>query len=158
MYIVPFSVMIICTLFTVKKLIFKQVVENRQLARNAQRNRRISIMLLLMCLTYIVTTLPNRLCFSLFINEILGNEYTDTLLFASNTLMYTRSAVNGFFLYISVYGFHRDVRNFILRCFGRRITVVHPTNHTLTRDGVNTRTTVRGGCAIASIELPVIKN
>ena len=157
MYILPFGVMIVCTIFTVRKLIFKQATENHQLARNAQRNRRISIMLLMMCVTYFVTTLPNRLCFSLFLDRIVGHEYTDTVLLASNTLMYARSAVNAFFLYISVYGFRRDVRNFILKCFRRGIVEVHPSNHTGTRDGTNTGIATRGGRAIASIELPVIK-
>ena len=51
MYFLPFGVIIICTIFTIKKLIIKQTYENDQLARNGKRNRRISIMLLLMCLT-----------------------------------------------------------------------------------------------------------
>ena len=156
MYIVPFGVMILCTLLTMKKLIFKQTTTNDQLAQSARRNRRISIMLLLMCLTYMVTTLPNRLCFSVFADHIVGHEYTDTVFLATNTLMYTRSAVNCFFLYISVHGFRRDVRNFILRCFGKRLTEVHPINHTLAIGAANTRVTARDGRA-ASIELPVMR-
>ena len=157
MYIVPFGVMILCTLLTMKKLIFKQTTTNDQLAQSAQRNRRISIMLLLMSLTYMVTTLPNRLCFSVFVDQILGHEYTDTVFLTANTLMYTRSAVNCFFLYISVYGFRREVRNFILRCLGRQTVQVHPTNHTMTKEAANTRALARGGDGTASIELAVIR-
>lgn len=157
MYIVPFGVMILCTLTTVKKLVFKQLTTNHQLARNARRNRRISIMLLLMCLTYVVTTLPNRLCFSVFVDQILGHEYTDTVFLTVNTLMYTRSAVNCFFLYISVHGFRRDMRNIILGCFGRQVVRVHPMNHTMTREAGNTRGLARRGDKTAPIELAVIR-
>lgn len=119
MYIIPFCVIIICTILTVNKLFVREVSTNEQLARSAYRNRRISMMLLLMCLTYIVCTLPNRLCFTVFIYQILDHDYTDTVLVGSNSLVYLRNAMNVFFLYISVPGFRRDVHNLFLRCFGR---------------------------------------
>ncbi len=121
MYFVPFGVMFLCTILTVKKLIVRQVSDNQQLANNAQRNRRISIMLLLMCLAYVIFTLPNRLCFSVFANQIMGHDYMDTVFLASNTLMYTRNVLNAFFLYISVVGFRRDIRKLLLKCRGRLI-------------------------------------
>ncbi|CAF2040880.1 unnamed protein product [Rotaria magnacalcarata] len=121
MYIVPFSVIIICTLLIVKKIIIKQTFTNVQLATSAQRNRRISIMLLLMCFTYIITTLPNRLCFSVFEKQLVGHDYTDTVFLATNTLMYTRNSLNAFFLYLSVNCFRRDVRRLLLIC-SRKLT------------------------------------
>jgi sorbitol-specific phosphotransferase system component IIC len=119
MYIVPFTVMFVCTILTVKKLIVKQTTDNQQLAQNAKRNRRISVMLLLMCLAYVILTLPNRLCFSVFPNEIIGHVYTDMVFLSSNTLMYTRNATNAFFLYASVHGFRRDLRGLMLKCCGK---------------------------------------
>lgn len=119
MYFVPFTVMFLCTLMTVKKLIVRQISDNQQLANNAQRNRRISIMLLLMCLAYVILTLPNRLCFSVFSNQIIGHDYTDTVFLSSNTLMYTRSALNVFFLYISTARFRRDIRRSMLMYYGK---------------------------------------
>ena len=111
--------MFLCTILTVKKLIIRQVVDNEQLASSAQRNRRISIMLLLMCLAYIIFTLPNRLCFSVFADQIMGHDYTDTVFLSSNTLMYTRNVLNAFFLYISVVGFRRDIGRLIMKCRAR---------------------------------------
>jgi hypothetical protein len=128
MYFVPFGVMLLCTVLTVKKLIVRQVSDNQQLANNAQRNRRISIMLLLMCLAYVVFTLPNRLCFSVFPNQIIGHDYTDTVFLASNTLMYTRNALNIFFLYMSVVGFRRDIRRLILTFYAKFSNRVAPLN------------------------------
>lgn len=158
MYFLPFSVIILCTLLTVRKLIFKQISRNGQLTSSAQRNRRISIMLLLMCLTYIISTLPNRLCFSIFANDIIGHEYTDTVFLASNTLMYTRTAINAFFLYISVNGFRRDVRNLVLVFLGKRPIDIRPVNHTMTRDGMGTMTLGRGRYGIGIIDLPGIRD
>lgn len=158
MYILPFTVMIFSTLLTVKKLVFRPTLTNHQFARSARRNRRISIMLLFMCLTYMVTTLPNRLCFSLFLDKIIDHEYSDTVILATNTLMYSRCAINVFFLYISVHGFRRDMRDFILKCCEGRVRQVHPTNQTLSRDVANTRTPARVGDGIASIELLAINN
>jgi hypothetical protein len=116
MYFIPFTVMFIFTVFTVKKLIVRQTLNNQQLANNARRNRRISIMLLLMCLAYVVFTLPNRLCFSVFPNQIIGHDYADILFLSSNTLMYTRNAINACFLYMSVPGFRRDIRRLMPKC------------------------------------------
>ncbi|CAF1589740.1 unnamed protein product [Adineta ricciae] len=87
MYFLPFGLIIICTLLTAKKLIFSQTATNEQITRSNQRNRRISIMLLLMCLTYVIATLPNRLCFSVFSSLILGHDYTDTVFISTNTLI-----------------------------------------------------------------------
>ena len=113
--------MLLFTVLTVKKLIVRQVADNQQLANSAQRNRRISIMLLSMCFAYVIFTLPNRLCFSVFADQIMGHDYTDTVFLSSNTLMYTRNVLNAFFLYISVVGFRRDIRQLLLRC-RRRLT------------------------------------
>ncbi len=126
MYFVPFTFMFIFTMFTVKKLIVRQTSDNQQLANNAQRNRRISIMPLSMCLAYVLLTLPNRLCFSVFPNQIIGHDYTDIVFLSSNTLMYTRNAINVFFLYISVHGFRRDVRQLMLKCCGKLTDRVVP--------------------------------
>ena len=115
MYFVPFTLMVVCTVFTVKKLISQQPSGNKQVAKNIRRNRHISIMLLLMCVAYICLTLPNRLCFSVFANQIIGHEYTDSVFLASNTLMYTRNATNVFFFYLSVSGFRRAVSKIICR-------------------------------------------
>jgi sorbitol-specific phosphotransferase system component IIC len=142
MYFVPFGVMLLCTVLTVKKLVVRQVSDNQQLANNAQRNRRISIMLLLMCLAYVVFTLPNRLCFSVFPNQIMGHAYTDTVFLASNTLMYTRNALNVFFLYISVVGFRRDIRQLMLTC-RKRLTGQDVTHEFTGGDHLGTVTTLR---------------
>jgi hypothetical protein len=118
--------MFVCTILTMKKLIVKQTTDNQQLVQSAKRNRRISIMLLLMCLAYVILTLPNRLCFSVFPNEIIGHDYTDTVFLSSNTLMYTRNATNAFFLYASVYGFRRDLRRLTMMCYGKLRNRVAP--------------------------------
>ena len=78
-------------------------------------------MLLGMCATYFLSSLPNRLCFSVFLAQLVGHDYTDTLLLATNTLMSSRTAINFFFFYISVSGFRRDVRNLVMRCRGKLI-------------------------------------
>ena len=149
MYFIPFSVMFVCTMMTVKKLVVRQVLNNQQLLDSARRNRRISIMLLLMCLTYIILTLPNRLCFSVFADQIIGHDYTDTVFLASNTLMYTRNALNAFFLYMSVAGFRRDIHRFMLRCYSKLTNRVAPldnsrTEQSNTNTNTNTTTHVRG--------------
>ncbi|CAF3113438.1 unnamed protein product [Rotaria sp. Silwood2] len=140
MYFLPFTVIITCTLLTVKKLILRQTTTNDQLARSAQRNRRISVMLLLMCLTYVICTLPNRLCFSVFADQIIGHDYTDTVFLATNTLMFTRNAMNAFFLYISVYGFRQHIRKFVVKCLGKQLNEVDPTNRTTTKNNMATIT------------------
>jgi hypothetical protein len=156
MYFLPFSVIIVCTLFTVKKIISKQPSTNNQLKNSVQRNRRVSIMLLLMCLMYIISTLPNRLCFSIFADQIIGHEYTDTVFLSSNTLMYTREAMNVFFLYISLAGFRRDIRNLMLRCLGKRLIQVGPPKNTMIRDGVHTIMAVKGKHGMIITGLPAI--
>ena len=119
MYFVPFTVMFFCTVMTAKKLLVRHVWNNQQMLDNARRNRRISIMLLLMCLAYVILTLPNRLCFSIFAEQIVGHAYTDTVFLSSNTLMYTRNALNVFFLYMSVAGVRRDLHQLMLVCYGK---------------------------------------
>jgi len=156
MCFLPFIVTIVCTLLTVKKLIVKPLSTNNQLVRNAQRNRRISIMLLLMSLMYIISTLPNRLCFSVFAKQIIGHPYTDTVFLATNTLMYTRNAMNAFFLYISVYGFQRDIRNLVLKCLGKRPIQVGPTHNAVTRGIVGTGTAIRGKSEMVLTGRPII--
>lgn len=126
MYFVPFTVMFLCTVITAKKLLIRHAWNNQQMLDNARRNRRITIMLLLMCLAYVILTLPNRLCFSIFSDQILGHAYTDTVFLSSNTLMYTRNALNVFFLYISVAGVRRDIHRLILACHGKMRGRVRP--------------------------------
>lgn len=139
MYIVPFSVSFICTLLIVKKLIVKQTFTNNQLAINAQRNRRISVMLLLMCFTYVITTLPNRLCFSVFEKRLIGHDYSDTIFLATNTLMYTRNALNAFFLYLSVNGFRRDFRRLVLICWAKLTGRDVPRGNNTTENAIGMR-------------------
>ncbi|CAF3001449.1 unnamed protein product [Rotaria sp. Silwood2] len=136
MYFLPFTIIVACTFLTIKKLIFKPISPNDQLAMSARRNRRISLMLLMMCLTYAVCTVPNRLCFSIFANQIIGHDYTDTVFLATNTLMYTRNAMNALFLYISVHRFKQYIRKIVLECLGKRPHPVEPRNNTMTRDYV----------------------
>ncbi|UJR27697.1 hypothetical protein I4U23_008974 [Adineta vaga] len=119
MYFIPFTVMFFCTIMTVRKLSVQQTFDNQQLANNAQRNRRISIMLLMMFLSYVIFTLPNRLCFSIFVDQLIDHDYSDTVFLSSNVLMYTRNALNVFLLYVSVYGFRRDVRRLLNKCYGK---------------------------------------
>jgi hypothetical protein len=154
MYFLPFTIIIICTLLTAKKLIIKQTFVNEQLTSSAQRKRRISIMLLLMCLTYVISTLPNRLCFSVFANQIIGHDYTDTVFLATNTLMYTRDALNVVFLYLSVHSFRRDIRKLVLTCFGKQPIQVGPANHTMPRDHISTITPIQGQIGRALSKLP----
>ncbi|UJR27698.1 hypothetical protein I4U23_008975 [Adineta vaga] len=154
MYFLPFSIIIICTLLTAKKLIFSQTFTNGQLTRSNRRNRRISIMLLLMCLTYVVSTLPNRLCFSVFSNLIMGYDYTDTIFLSTNTLMYTRNAINVFFLYLSVHGFRRDIHSLALRCLRRRPLQVFPFNNSMTRNNNGSITVNRKHTEMAIIRVP----
>jgi hypothetical protein len=157
MYFLPFTVIIFSTLLTVKKLFLKQTPTNNQLARSARRNRRISFMLLFMCLTYVVCTLPNRLCFSIFADQIIGHDYTDTVFLSSNTLMYTRNAINAFFLYISVYGFRRDIRNLVLSCLVKRSIQVAPIN-TIAVGHLGATSTARGLIRITTIALPAVQD
>jgi len=154
MYFIPFTVMFIFTVFTVKKLIVRQALNNQQLANNARRNRRISIMLLLMCLAYVVFTLPNRLCFSVFPNQIVGHDYADIVFLSSNTLMYTRNALNAFFLYISVQGLRRDVRLLMLKCCGKLTGRVIPLEANV-EEQTGTNTTLHGPVKSHKSRLPM---
>jgi hypothetical protein len=137
-----------------KKLIVRQTSDNQQLANNAERNRRISIMLLLMCLSYVIFTLPNRLCFSVFPNQIIGHDYTDIVFLSSNTLMYTRNALNAFFLYISVYGFRRDLRHLMLQCCGKLTGRVVPLETNVVEQ-TGTNTTFRDQVTSRKTRLPM---
>ena len=150
-YIVPFSIMILCTLSTAKKLLVKPANNNEQLVRSARRNRRISAMLLLMCLAYFVTTLPNRLCFSVFLDQIVGNDYTDLLLLSTNTLMTFRSAINIVFFYASVSSFRRDIRRLVLECRGKITGQVVPVESHIT--GLTGLVSTAHRTAIASIPM-----
>lgn len=141
MYFLPFSVIIVCTCLTITKLIVQPVSVNIQLARSAQRNRRISLMLLCMCLTYVICTLPNRLCFSLFMDQIVGHDYTDALFLATNTLMYTRNALNIFFLYVSVKAFRKSMFQIFMKCFGRGTTSADAIGPSQIRNGIILTTT-----------------
>ncbi len=154
MYIVPFTLMFICTMMTVKKLIVRQISDNQQLANNAGRNRRISIMLLLMCLCYVILTLPNRLCFSVFSNQIIGHDYTDTVFLSTNTLMYTRNALNAFFLYKSVQGFRRDIRRLMLK-FYEKLTGRDARHQDNGEEHIGTLMTVRDITKRHTNQLPV---
>lgn len=129
MYFLPLSVFILSTLLTIKKLLVKPVGINNQFENNARRNRRISVMLLFMCLIYFITTLPNRLCFTIFADAIIGHEYTDTIFLSSNTLMYSRCASNAFFLYISMLRFRRSVHKLVFKCFRKPRVQIHPANY-----------------------------
>lgn len=138
MYLLPFCVIVISTLCTIKKLTQRQNPINNHLARSIRRNRRISLMLLLLCLTYIICTLPNRLCFSMFRNQIIGHDYTDTIFFAANTLMYTRNAIDICFLYLSVHGFRQIMNKIFLNCSIHRQNQVNPSNNILTQHNGDT--------------------
>jgi len=121
MYIVPFLLMFIGIILIIIKL-----YNLRLNTRHSYRKKRLSLMLVGMCIVYIILTLPNRLCFSVFFSDIVNHIYTDTILLASNTLLYTRNATNIIFLYISSIKFrkqlaklccyycHRQYRNHVL--------------------------------------------
>ena len=155
MYFVPFTVMFLCTILTAKKLIIRHVSDNQQLQNNAQRNRRISIMLLLMCLAYVIFTLPNRLCFSVFPNQIIGHDYTDIVFLSSNTLMYTRCAINVFFIYISVHGFKRVLGRMILSCCRKLTGQVVPEENTTGDEHLATIITFRNPIRNPNNQLPI---
>jgi hypothetical protein len=104
MYIIPFIIMIIGIILIIIKLFNRRIN-----ARHVHHKHRLSLMLIGMCIVYMVLTLPNRLCFSVFLSDILNHVYTDTILLASNTLLYTRNATNIFFLYIGSAKFRRQL-------------------------------------------------
>ena len=56
-----------------------------------------------------VLTLSNRLRFSVLLSSILNHPYTDTVLLASNSLLYTRNATNIVFLLISSASFRKQL-------------------------------------------------
>ena len=127
MNFIPFSVMFICTILTVRKLLVRRTGhENDQMTQNAKRNRRISLMLLMMWAVYVCFTLPNRLSFSVFIDALVNHPYSDVVFLSGNTLMYSRGALDGLFLYVTVLAFRRDVQRTILKCFGKANTRVLP--------------------------------
>ncbi|CAF1482312.1 unnamed protein product [Didymodactylos carnosus] len=114
MSMVSFVVMIISTVLAIIKLVrLPRVNEASYL-----RNKRISIMLGLMCIAYILLTLPNRLCFTVFAPLLERTPGSNTIFALSDLLTYLASALNLLFLSISVKGFRRDLGNlFIMRRF-----------------------------------------
>ena len=90
----------------------------------------------------------------MFANEIMGHNYTDTIFLSTNTLMYMRNALDVVFLYISVRGFRRDMRNLILKCLGRRPIQVRPTTNGFTRENLATVTKMRGPTGIVNTGVP----
>ncbi|CAF3237552.1 unnamed protein product [Rotaria socialis] len=56
MSFLPFGIIMMCTLLTIKKLIIKQTTINDQSLRSAQHKRRTSVILLLMYLAYVICT------------------------------------------------------------------------------------------------------
>jgi len=104
MYIIPFLIMIIGIILIIVKL-----YNYRTNTRHFNQKQRLSFMLVGMCIVYMILTLPNRLCFSVFYSDILNHNYTDTVLLASNTLLYTRNATNIVFLYIGSIKFRKYV-------------------------------------------------
>ena len=104
MYIVPLIIMIVGII-----LIIIKVYTRRSHARHLGHKQRLSLMLVCMCVVYMMLTLPNRLCFSVFLSTILNHVYTDTVLLSSNTLLYTRSATNICFLYVSSATFRKQL-------------------------------------------------
>ena len=130
--------MLICTLVTVRKLMERRdTLANDQLAQNAKRNLRISVMLMVMWAVYVIFTLPNRLCFSVFVDVLINHPYSDTVFLTTNTLMYTRNALNGFLLYASIVSFRREVRRIGWKLMGRTDTRVFPL------DALNGQSSVR---------------
>lgn len=104
MYIIPFLLMIIgITLIIIKLCI------HRTHTAHFNSKQRLSVMLIAMCILYMILTLPNRLCFSVFFSSIINHVYTDTIFLASNTLLYTRNATNIFFLCVSSVKFRRQL-------------------------------------------------
>ncbi|CAF4587098.1 unnamed protein product, partial [Didymodactylos carnosus] len=126
MSMVSFVVMIISTVLAIIKLVrLPRVNEASYL-----RNKRISIMLGLMCIAYILLTLPNRLCFTVFAPLLERTPGSNTIFALSDLLTYLASALNLLFLSISVKGFRRDLGNlFIMRRF--RSNTIDTTTGTL---------------------------
>jgi len=110
MYIIPFVIMILGMI-----LILIKVFSHRFESRHSRRKQHLLFMLVGMCLIYMILTLPNRLCFSVFLSRLLNHIYTDTVLLSSNTLLYTRNATNILFLYMSSNKFRKYLAN--ICCF-----------------------------------------
>lgn len=110
MYFIPFGIMI----FGIVMIIIK-LHRNRNNRRQLNKRQRLGLMLVGMSIVYIVLTLPNRLFFSVFFQKILYHIYTDTVLLASNALLYTRNATNFFFLLTGSLTFRRKFIKFIQR-------------------------------------------
>ncbi|UJR25334.1 hypothetical protein I4U23_006684 [Adineta vaga] len=107
MYIIPFLIMIIGIILIIIKL-----YNHRLSTRFSHQKRRSCIMLIAMCIVYMILTLPNRLCFSIFYSRLLNHSYTDTILLGSNALLYTRNATNIIFLYLSSTTFRKQLTKF----------------------------------------------
>jgi hypothetical protein len=115
MYIIPFMIMFIGIILIIMKLYNRQTN-----TRHFNQKQRLSLMLVGMCIVYIILTLPNRLCFSVFFSRIINHIYTDTILLASNTLLYTRNATNILFLYISSIKFRKHLAKLWCCCCRQR--------------------------------------
>ena len=104
MYIIPFLLMIIGITLIIIKLCIR-----RTNAGHFNSKQRLSLMLVAMCVLYMILTLPNRLCFSVFFSAIINHVYTDTVFLSSNTLLYTRNATNILFLCASSVKFRKQL-------------------------------------------------
>ncbi|CAF0866579.1 unnamed protein product [Didymodactylos carnosus] len=115
MSMITFAIMIIFTVLAIIKLVRLPRVN----AASFLRNKRISVMLGLMCISYILLTLPNRLCFSVLSPLLESTPGSNTIYALSNLLTSLASSLNFLYLSVSVKGFWRDLRNlFHLRRFG----------------------------------------
>src|SRR5205085_526866 len=124
MYIIPFIIMFIGIILIIIKL-----YNHKLNTRNFNYKQRLSLMLVGMCIVYMILTLPNRLLFSVFLSDILNHVYTDTILLASNTLLYTRNATNIIFLYISSIKFRKQLTKFFYYCHQQHKNRVLPIQH-----------------------------
>ncbi|CAF0743051.1 unnamed protein product [Adineta ricciae] len=111
MYITPFVIMTLGIVLIIIKLYNRRI----NLQSNHQK-QRLCFMLIGMCAVYMMLTLPNRLCFSVFFSRISNQEYGDIILLGSNTLLYTRNATNVFFLYLGSSTFRKQLAKFY-SCF-----------------------------------------
>lgn len=111
MYIIPFIIMLIGIILIIIKL-----YNRRTNTRYFNQNQRLSLMLVFMCIVYMMLTLPNRLCFSIFYSDLLNHIYTDTVLLGSNTLLYTRNATNILLLYINSTKFRKQLAKICCCC------------------------------------------
>jgi hypothetical protein len=109
--IISFIIMIIVIILIIIKL-----YNRRTNPRHFNKTQRLSLMLIGMCIVYMILTLPNRLCFSVFLSKIINHVYTDTVLLGSNTLLFTRNATNVVFLYIGSKKFRKQLAKFCRRC------------------------------------------